>query len=213
LFSGAGGGSKGMNAAQFLTIFISAVFIYNVILSRFLGLCSFIAISKETRPALAMSLSVMFVTTMSSIITWFIYRFLLIPFNLTYLRTISFILVIATFVQFVEMVIRKISPPMYRFFGIYLPLITVNCAVLGVAVLNVDMFFVKEKAIPGSFYYSVFQAICVGLGYTMAMLLMSGIRERLDLCNVPKAVKDFPLAFIIASIMSLSFLGFNGFRF
>jgi electron transport complex protein RnfA len=102
---------------------------------------------------------------------------------------------------------------MYRFFGIYLPLITVNCAVLGVAVLNVDMFFVGSKAIAGSFYYSVFQGICVGLGYTLAMLLMSGIRERLDLCNVPKAVKEFPLAFIIASIMSLSFLGFNGFRF
>jgi len=202
-----------MNPAQFLTIFISAVFIYNVIFSRFLGLCSFIAISKETKPALAMSLSVMFVTTMSSVITWFIYRFLLIPFGLTYLRTISFILVIATFVQFVEMVIRKISPPLYRFFGIYLPLITVNCAVLGVAVLNIDMFFVNNKAVAGSFYYSLFQGICVGLGYTLAMLLMSGIRERLDLCNIPKAVKDFPLAFIIASIMGLSFLGFNGFRF
>ncbi len=202
-----------MSVTQFLTIFISAVFIYNVILSRFLGLCSFVAISKETKPAMAMSLAVMFVTTMSSIITWFIYRFLLIPFGLTYLRTISFILVIATFVQFVEMVIRKISPPMYRFFGIYLPLITVNCAVLGVAVLNVDMFFINGKAITGSFYYSVFQGICVGLGYALAMLLMSGIRERLDLCDVPKAVKDFPLAFIIASIMSLSFLGFNGFRF
>ena len=202
-----------MNVAQFLTIFISAVFIYNVILSRFLGLCSFIAISKQTKPALAMSLAVMFVTTMSSIITWFIYQFLLVPFNLTYLRTISFILVIATFVQFVEMVIRKISPPLYRFFGIYLPLITVNCAVLGVAVLNVDMFFINGKAVPGSFYYSVFQGICVGLGYTLAMLLMSGIRERLEFSNVPKAVKDFPLGFIIASIMSLSFLGFNGFKF
>jgi len=153
------------------------------------------------------------VTTMASIITWAIYRFLLIPFGLTYLRTISFILVIATFVQLVEMVIRKISPPMYRFFGIYLPLITVNCAVLGVAVLNSDMFFVKGKAVPGSFIYSLFQGICVGLGYTLAMLLMSGIRERLDLCDVPQAVKEFPLAFIIASIMSLSFMGFNGFRF
>ena len=202
-----------MSAAQFLTIFISAVFIYNVILSRFLGLCSFIAISKETKPALAMSLAVMFVTTMSSIITWLIYRFLLIPFGLTYLRTISFILVIATFVQLVEMVIRKISPPLYRFFGIYLPLITVNCAVLGVAVLNVDMFFANGKALTGSFLYSVFQGICVGLGYTLAMLLMSGIRERLDLCDVPECVKDFPLAFIIASLMSLSFLGFNGFKF
>lgn len=202
-----------MNLGHFLTIFISAVFIYNVILSRFLGLCSFIAISKQTKPALAMSLAVMFVTTMSSIITWFIYRFLLIPFDMTYLRTISFILVIATFVQFVEMVIRKISPSMYRFFGIYLPLITVNCAVLGVAVLNVDMFFVNNKPIVGSFYYSAFQGICVGLGYTLAMLLMSGIRERLDLASVPKAVKDFPLSFVIASIMSLAFMGFNGWKF
>jgi electron transport complex protein RnfA len=202
-----------MNLEQFLSIFISAVFIHNVILSRFLGLCSFVAISKETKPAMAMSLAVIFVTTMSSIITWFIYRFLLVPFGLAYLRTISFILVIATFVQFVEMVIRKISPPMYRFFGIYLPLITVNCAVLGVAVLNADMFFVNNKAVAGSFYYSVFQGVCVGLGYALAMLLMSGIRERLDLCDVPKPLKDFPLAFIIASVMSLSFLGFNGFKF
>jgi len=202
-----------MSAAQFLTIFISAVFIYNVILSRFLGLCSFIAISKETKPAMAMSLAVMFVSTMASIITWFIYRFMLIPFNLTYLRTISFILVIATFVQLVEMIIRKIAPPLYRFFGIYLPLITVNCAVLGVAVLNSDMFFANSKAVPGSFIYSVFQGVCVGLGYTLAMLLMSGIRERLDLCNVPKSMKDFPLGFVIASLMSLAFLGFNGFKF
>lgn len=202
-----------MNAGEFLAIFISSVFIYNVILSRFLGLCSFIAISKETKPALAMSFAVLFVVTMSSIITWLIFRFLLIPFNLAYLRTISFILVIAAFVQFVEMVIRKISPPLYRFFGIYLPLITVNCAVLGVAVLNVNMFFRDGKAVPGSFYYSVFQGICVGIGYTLAMLLMSGIRERLEFCNVPKCVKNFPLAFIIAAIMSLSFMGFNGFKF
>ena len=202
-----------MNAGQFLTIFISSIFIYNVILSRFLGLCSFIAISKETRPALAMSLAVTFVTTMSSIITWLIYRFLLVPLNLTYLRTISFILVIATFVQLVEMIIRKIAPPLYRFFGIYLPLITVNCAVLGVAVLNSDMFFANGKALPGSFVYSVFQGFCVGVGYTLAMLLMSAIRERLDYCDIPKALKDFPLAFIIASLMSLSFMGFNGFKF
>ncbi|TBR20100.1 RnfABCDGE type electron transport complex subunit A [bacterium] len=202
-----------MNIGQFLAIFISAVFINNVILSRFLGLCSFIAISKETKPALAMSLAVMFVTTMSSIITWFIYKFLLVPFDITYLRTISFILVIATFVQLVEMIIRKIAPPLYRFFGIYLPLITVNCAVLGVAVLNIDMFFVGKQSVPGSFYYSTFQGICVGLGYTLAMLLMSAIRERLDFCDVPKAIKDFPLGFIIASLMSLSFMGFNGFKF
>ncbi len=200
-----------MNIGQFLTILISSLFIYNVILSRFLGLCSFVAISKETKPALAMSMAVLFVITMSSAITWGIYRFLLIPLGLEYLRTISFILVIASFVQLVEMVIRKISPSLYRVFGIYLPLITVNCAVLGVAVLNVDMFFVNGKPLAGSFIYSVFQGICVGLGYTLAMLLMSGIRERLDFCNVPKPLKDFPLAFIIAAIMSLSFMGFNGF--
>jgi electron transport complex protein RnfA len=202
-----------MNASMFLTIFISAVFINNVILSRFLGLCSFIAISKETRPALAMSLAVMFVTTMSSIITWLIYRFLLLPFNMTFLRTISFILVIATFVQLVEMIMRKLTPALYRFFGIYLPLITVNCAVLGVAVLNSEMFFTDGKSVAGGFIYSTFQGICVGLGYLLAMLLMSAIRERLELCNVPKALKDFPLGFIIASIMSMAFMGFNGFRF
>ena len=159
-----------------------------------------------------MSSAVMFVIVMSSAITWFVYRFLLVPFNLTYLRTISFILVIAAFVQLVEMIIRKVSPYLYRAFGIYLPLITVNCAVLGVAVLNIDMFFLKNKAVAASFYYSVFQGLCVGLGYTLAMLLMSGIRERLELCNVPKAFKDFPLAFVIAAILSLSFMGFSGFK-
>lgn len=202
-----------MDASQFLSIFISSVFISNVILARFLGLCPFIAISKETKPALAMSLAVMFVMVLSCVITWIIYNFLLIPFNLTYLRTISFILVIASLVQFIEMVIKKISPAMYRLFGIYLPLITCNCAVLGIAVLNVDMFFVNDKALPASFIYSVFQAVCVGLGYTLAMLLMSGIRQRLELSNVPKAVRDLPLAFIVAAIMGMSFLGFSGFRF
>jgi len=202
-----------MSLQELLTIFISSVFIYNVILSRFLGLCSFIAISKETKPALAMSGAVMFVIAMSSAITWLVYRYMLLPFNLAYLRTISFILVIATSVQLVEMVIRKASPQLYRAFGIYLPLITVNCAVLGVAVLNIDMFFINGKQVAGSFYYSVFQGVCVGLGYTLAMLLMSGIRERLELCNVPKAMKDFPLAFIIAAVLSLSFMGFSGFKF
>lgn len=202
-----------MDLGQFLTIFISSVFIFNVILSRFLGLCSFIAISKETKPAMAMSLAVMFVITMSSIITWLVFRYLLIPFNITYLRTISFILVIASFVQLVEMAVRKFSPALYRLFGIYLPLITVNCAVFGVAVLNSDMFFAKGKAAQGSFLYAVFQGVCVGLGYTLAMLLMSGIRERLELCDVPKAMKDFPLGFVIAALMSMAFLGFSGFKF
>lgn len=202
-----------MDAAVFLSIFISSVFIYNVILSRFLGLCSFIAISKEIKPAFAMSLAVVFVAVMSSAITWFIYQFLLIPLGMAYLRTISFILVIATFVQLVEMVIRKSNPRLYQLFGIYLPLITCNCAVLGVAVLNSEMFFKIGIAKTASFAYSLFQGLCAGLGYLLAMLLMSAIRQRLETAQVPKAMKDFPLGFIIAAIMSMAFMGFNGFRF
>lgn len=202
-----------MDVSKFMAIMISMVFINNFILSKFLGLCSFIGVSKETKPAVSMGIAVTFVTTMSSLITWLIYRYLLIPFNLTYLRTISFILVIATFVQFVEMVVRKSSPALYRAFGIYLPLITVNCAVLGVAVLNSEMFFRNGNTLSGSFLMSLAQGFFAGIGYLLAMLLMSGIRERLELTTVPRSIKDVPLAFIIASLMSLSFMGFNGFKF
>src|SRR3989338_6878404 len=143
-----------MDVSKFITIMISMVFINNFILSKFLGLCSFIGVSKESKPALSMGFAVTFVTTMSSMITWLIYRYLLIPFNITYLRTISFILVIASFVQLVEMVVRKSSPALYRAFGIYLQLITVNCAVLGVAVLNSQEFFINSHALKGGFLMS-----------------------------------------------------------
>lgn len=202
-----------MDVAKFLSIIVSMVFINNFILSKFLGLCSFIGVSKETKPAVSMGLAVTFVTTMSSIITWLIYRYILIPFDITYLRTICFILVIASFVQFVEMVIRKTAPALYKAFGIYLPLITVNCAVLGVAVLNSETFFINKTVVRGSFLMSVTQGFFAGVGYLLAMLLMSGIRERLELIDVPRALKDVPLAFIIASLMSLSFMGFSGFKF
>ena len=202
-----------MDAAKLMSIMISMVFINNFILSKFLGLCSFIGVSKETKPAVSMGFAVTFVTTLSSIITWFIYRYLLIPFNMTYLRTISFILVIASFVQFVEMVIRKVSPALYKAFGIYLPLITVNCAVLGVAVLNSESFFINGHALGGSFTMSVVQGFFSGIGYLLAMLLMSGIRERLELIDAPKSLQGVPLAFIVASLMSLAFMGFSGFKF
>lgn len=202
-----------MDVSKFMAIMISMVFINNFILSKFLGLCSFIGVSKETKPAVSMGLAVTFVTTMSSIISWCIYRYLLIPFNLTYLRTISFILVIASFVQFVEMVVRKSSPGLYRAFGIYLPLITVNCAVLGVAVLNSEMFFKNGAVLPASFPMSLCQGFFAGAGYLLAMTLMSGIRERLELIDTPLSLKGVPLAFIIASLMSLAFMGFNGFKF
>jgi electron transport complex protein RnfA len=202
-----------MDFSKLLALFISSVFINNVILARFLGLCPFVGISKDTKNAFAMSMAVTFVTTSSSALTWLTYKFLLMPLQLTYLRTLVFVLIIAAFVQLVEMVVRKKMPALYRAFGIYLVLITTNCAVLGVAVLNIDMFFVNGKPVPGSFMYSVFQGLFVGAGYTLAMLLMSGIRERLELGNPPKPLQGLPLAFIVAALMSLAFMGFNGFKF
>ena len=201
-----------MDFASYITIIISTVFINNFLLSRFLGLCSFIGVSKETKPAVSMGAAVTFVTTMTALITWPIYRFILIPFHLEYLRTLSFILVIASFVQFTEIFIQKKAPPLYKAFGIYLPLITVNCAVFGVAVLNVDVFFFGSTAVSGSFVKSVIQGFGAGAGYTLAMFLMSGIRERLEFAEVPRALKDVPITFIIASLMSMAFLGFSGFK-
>lgn len=201
-----------MDAGKLIAVAVSMVFINNFILSKFLGLCSFIGVSKQTKPAVSMGCAVTFVTTLSSAITWLVYRYLLLPHNLTYLRTITFILVIASFVQLVEMVIRRYFPALYRAFGIYLPLITVNCAVLGVAVLNSETFFPGGSSVPGGFLLSVCQGFFAGVGYLLAMLLMSGIRERLDLADVPAALREVPLAFIVASLMSLAFMGFAGFK-
>jgi len=201
-----------MDIGVYVTIVISTIFINNFILSRFLGLCSFVGVSKQIGPAVSMGVAVTFVTTMASLISWPIYNFILIPYHLEYLRTISFILVIASFVQFTEIVIQKKAPYLYRIFGIYLPLITVNCAVFGVAVLNTDVFFFGGKAVSGSFLKSVLQGACAGLGYTLAMFLMAGIRERLEFADIPKSFKDVPITFIIASLMSMAFLGFSGFK-
>jgi electron transport complex protein RnfA len=196
-----------------LSIVISMVFINNFVLSKFLGLCPFLGVSRQIKPAVSMGLAVIFVMTLSTLLTWLVYRFILAPLNLVYLRTIVFILVIASFVQFVEMIILKKSPVLYRALGIYLPLITTNCAVLGVTVLNINKFFVNGKAISDSFALSVLQSFFAGIGFTLALLLMSGIRERLDLADVPKSISGIPIAFIVASLMSLAFMGFNGFRF
>jgi electron transport complex protein RnfA len=201
-----------MDLASYITIIISTVFINNFILARFLGLCSFIGVSKHTGPSVSMGAAVTFVTTMASLITWLIYNFILLPYNLEYLRTISFILVIASFVQFTEIVIQKKAPALYKVFGIYLPLITVNCAVFGVAVLNTDVFFLHGAAVPGSFMKALVQGFGAGAGYTLAMFIMSGIRERLEFADIPRSLKDVPITFVIASIMSLAFLGFSGFR-
>lgn len=201
-----------MDIGKMLTIAISMVFVNNFILSKFLGLCPFLGVSKETKPAISMGLAVIFVMTGSGIITWLLYNYILIPFKIEYLRTMSFILVIATFVQFIEMVIRRHSPALYKSLGIYLPLITTNCAVLGVTILNADNFFLAGGALKGSFVYATIQAFFAGVGFLLALILMSGIRERLELIDVPKSLQGVAIAFIVASLMSLAFMGFSGFK-
>ena len=202
-----------MEYSRLLMIAISVIFINNFILSKFLGLCPFIGVSSQTRSAFYMGLAVMFVMTASSIITWAVYSFLLKPFHIEYLRTLAFILVIASFVQLIEMFIQKFSPTLYRVFGIYLALITTNCAVFGVAVLNSEMFLKTAESFVKSLVFCVVQGFCAGVGFTIVLLFMSGIRERLELSDIPGPMKNMPIAFIVASLMSMAFMGFSGFRF
>ena len=197
---------------KIFAIIISNLIINNYILFKFMGLCPFLGVSKETKPALSMGLAVTFVLLLSGLMTWFIYSYVLLPFHIEYMRTVVFILVIAASVQFIEMVILKTSPVLYKALGIYLPLITTNCIVLGVAVLNTDDFFKAGRPIAGSFGFSMLQALFAGLGFIFVLLLMSGIRERLELADIPEALEGLPIAFIIASIMSLAFMGFVGLK-
>jgi electron transport complex protein RnfA len=187
---------------RLFTIAIAAILINNVVLKRFLGLCPFLGVSRQLDAALGMGMAVIFVMTMASIVTFGIYHNILVPFNIEYLRTIAFILVIATLVQFVEMVIEKSSPGLYQSLGIYLPLITTNCAVLGVAVLNIDNTY--------TFLETVIHGLASGLGFTIALLLMAGIRERLDLADIPESLRGVPIAFIVAGLMAIAFQGFSG---
>lgn len=197
---------------KIIAIIISNVLINNYILFKFMGLCPFLGVSKQTKPAVSMGLAVIFVLLVSGIMTWLAYRYLLLPFGIDYMRTVVFILIIAASVQFIEMVILKASPALYRALGIYLPLITTNCVVLGVTVLNTEDFFIGGKAISGSFFYSCLQVLAAGVGFMFVLLLMSGIRERLELADVPESMDGLPIAFIIASLMSLSFMGFIGIK-
>ncbi|MBU0614563.1 MAG: electron transport complex subunit RsxA [Nanoarchaeota archaeon] len=185
-----------------MAIIIGAIFVNNFILTRFLGLCPFFGVSKKTKPAIGMGMSVIFVLTLASMATWLAYTYVLLPMHLEYLQIIVFILVIATLVQFVELFLKKANPVLYKSLGIYLPLITTNCAVLGVALLNVQDNY--------NFIEAVVFGLSAGIGFTLALLLMSGIRERLELSKVPKAFDGLPIAFIVASLMSLAFLAFSG---
>jgi electron transport complex protein RnfA len=201
-----------MDLGQLFAIIIGAIFVSNFVLARFLGLCPFVGVSKDSDSALGMGMAVIFVMTMASLVTWFVYFYVLVPLEITYLRTIAFILVIATLVQFVEMVIEKTSPTLHKSLGIYLPLITTNCAVLGVAVVNVDEFMTTGLARNASFIYTVVHGFAAGLGFTLALILMAAIRERLELIDVPKSMRGIPITFIIAGLMAIAFLGFSGLK-
>ncbi len=188
--------------ANIMFIIIGAIFVNNFVLSRFLGLCPFFGVSKKTSSAVGMGMAVMFVMTLASIVTWGIYSLILEPLGLKFLQVITFILVIATLVQVVEIFLKKFNKTLYKALGIYLPLITTNCAVLGVALLNI-----QEKY---NFIESTIFGLSAGVGFTLALVLMSGIRERLELNEVPRPFKGLPISFIVAALMSLAFLGFIG---
>ena len=186
---------------SYIGILLTYVFIQNFILVQFMGLCPFIGVSRNTESAVGMGAAVTFVTAIASVVCWAVYEFLLAPFGLEYLRTIAFILVIASLVQLVEMVIRKMSPGLYKALGIYLPLITTNCAVLGIAIINIDNAY--------NLLESFTAGLAAGLGFTMAIILMSNIREKLDMTPVRKVFRGVPIAFISAGLMALAFMMFD----
>lgn len=186
---------------SYIAIVLTFVFINNFILVQFLGLCPFIGVSKNSESAIGMGLAVTFVTAVTSVVCYCIYHFLLVPFKLEYLQTVSFILVIASLVQALEMFIRKASPSLYKALGIYLPLITTNCLVLGIATINITNGY--------NLFETFVAGISAGLGFTLAIVLMSAIREKLELSSVPKCLKGTPITFISAGLMALAFMGFD----
>ena len=196
---------------EYLLIIISAIFVNNILLSQFLGICPFLGVSNKLSTAVGMSGAVCFVITLATVVTYLLNQYLLVPFGLTFLQTISFILVIAALVQMVEIILKKISPSLYQAFGIFLPLITTNCAVLGVAITVVTKEFTFGGA-PAmlNLGQATVYAAATALGYGLAMCLFAGLREHLSMNDVPKPFKGLPIALITAGIMAMAFLGFSG---
>jgi len=185
-------------------IIIGSIFINNFVFAKFLGICPFMGVSKKVDSSIGMGMAVAFVMSIASAITWIVYRYLLEPNGLGYLQTIAFILIIASLVQFVEMAIQKTSPNLYKALGVFLPLITTNCAVLGVALLNVQNEF--------NFIETVVSGFSVAVGFTLALVLLAGIRERLEYAAVPRPFKGVPIGFISAGLLAMAFMGFSGFQ-
>ena len=187
---------------EFILIFISAIFVNNIVLSQFLGICPFLGVSKKVNTALGMSAAVAFVLTLATIVTYLVQKGVLDPLGLQYLQTIAFILVIAALVQMVEIVMKKVSPALYQALGIFLPLITTNCAVLGVAILVIQKDF--------SLVQSVVYAFSTAIGFGLALTVFAGLREQLELVNVPKSMKGVAITMVTAGLLSLAFMGFSG---
>lgn len=187
---------------SYFLIFIGAVFVNNIVLSQFLGICPFLGVSKKVETAVGMSAAVAFVMTISTLFTFLIYHYLLIPFNLEFLQTILFILIIAALVQMVEIILKKVSEPLYQALGVFLPLITTNCTILGVAIIVIQEDFTLLPAL----VYAVSSAI----GFGLALILFSGIREQLSITSMPKIMQGTPIALITAGILAMAFMGFSG---
>ena len=187
---------------EFILIFISAIFVNNIVLSQFLGICPFLGVSKKVSTAFGMSAAVAFVLTLATIVTYLVQKSLLDPLGLQYLQTIAFILVIAALVQMVEIVMKKVSPALYQALGIFLPLITTNCAVLGVAILVIQKDY--------SLVESVVYAFSTAIGFGLALTVFAGLREQLELVNVPKGMKGVAITMVTAGLLSLAFMGFSG---
>lgn len=186
----------------YITIFIAAVFVNNIVLSQFLGICPFLGVSKKIETSLGMAGAVAFVLTLSTIVTWIIQYYLLEPLNLQFLQTITFILVIAGLVQLVEIVLKKLSPALYQALGVFLPLITTNCAILGVAILVVQKEFNLMES-------TVF-AFSTAIGFGLALVLFAGLREHTNYMKIPKAMQGMPIALVMAGLLALAFMGFSG---
>ena len=187
---------------EYILIFISAIFVNNIVLAQFLGICPFLGVSKKVDTALGMGAAVAFVLTLATIVTYLLQTYVLNPFGLQYLQTLSFILVIASLVQMVEIVLKKVSPALYQALGIFLPLITTNCAVLGVAILVIQKDF--------SLIQSIVYAFSTAIGFALAMVVFAGLREQLSLVRVPKGMQGMAIVLVTAGLLSLAFMGFSG---
>ncbi len=196
-----------------LAIALTSIFVQNFVLVKFYGICPFLGVSKKLDTALGMGMAVTFVMTLASIMTWLCQKFILVPLNIEYMQTIAFIVIIAALVQFVEMFLQKSIPSLYSALGIYLPLITTNCAVLGVALLNVRTASVISAEGSYTLIESIVNGFSAGIGFMIAIVLFAGVRERLESSDIPKALQGMPIALISASLLAIAFLGFAGMSF